>query len=115
TGGDSSSAYTGAGIKVSIAAPLTPPAEARTVSRLGFVTRAVASGKEPLLAPAGMVMLPGTEASAGLSQARLTIAPPAPAGALSDAVTVNDWPPTRLAIPGRRVTAGAETSGVWSK
>jgi hypothetical protein len=66
------------------------------VTEVDAVTTLVVTGNVALVAPAGTVTLPGTEATDDLLLDSVTTAPPAGAGAYSFTVPVEGFPPTTL-------------------
>ena len=71
--------------------------------------RTVDTGNVALVAPAGTVMLPGTEAILAELLERVTLRPPVGAGALSVTVPVDGSPPFTLV--GLRVSDANVTAG----
>jgi len=86
----------GAGLTVSVADRVTPPAVAEMVADVTAVTDVVVIVKVALVAPAGTVTLAGTVVAAELSES-VTTTPPEGAAALRVTVPVAELPPTTLA------------------
>jgi hypothetical protein len=84
------------GVTVSVALRLAPPKLPVMVSEVCAVTDDVATVNVLLVAPAAMVIVPGTVAVFGLLLASVTTAPPDGAAPVSIAVPCTVLPPTTL-------------------
>src|SRR5438034_810750 len=84
----------GCGLTVRVAVRMAPPPEPVIVTAVELTTALVVTAKVALVAPAPMVTLAGTVATAVFALLRPTTAPPAGAPAVSVTVPCDELPPT---------------------
>ena len=99
----------GTGVSASVAVRVTPANDAESTALLAVATAVVATEKVAEVAPAAIVTLAGTTASAVFALDSATTAPPAGAAPVSETLPWVETPPTTLAGETASVLSDATT------